>query len=284
MKCTTPSELKTPTFLMNFPLSVSNKEPNNDWMDPKVQGTYDLGKAYRQWLKLYKYLAQRGIVYLLPGKGDLQDLPFVANLGCYLPHLADLNVMLLSYYTSKPRKGEEEVGKRFFESFDYMVRQSPYPWEGEADLKWLRDNIYIGGVGSRSSREAFRWMRERFNMGIIEVEIDDPKLYHLDCLLFPLSEDKLLVNSSALNDYSLQQLKGIAEVIEVPEAYIYESWTNCVLLGKTVLYAPYRLPWHEYADLLDKHGFGLETFDLSEFDKSGADLSCLVMHMNYRNK
>lgn len=284
MKCITPSDLAQPVFLMNFPLSVSNKDPNNDWMHPGLQGSYDLDKAYRQWLKLYNYLAQRSVVYLLPGKGDLQDLPFVANLGCYLPHMAELNVMLLSNFTSEPRKGEEAVGGRFFKSFDYVVKQSPYCWEGEADLKWLRDNIYIGGAGFRSSRAAFKWMRERFNMEIIEVEISDPKLYHLDCLIFPLTKDKLLVNSSALCDYDLEQLRKVAEVIEVPPAYRYESWTNCVLLGKTVLYAPYMMQWHQYADLLSDHGFDLEIFNLSEFDKSGADLSCLCMSMNYRNR
>jgi N-dimethylarginine dimethylaminohydrolase len=32
---------------------------------------------------------------------------------------------------------------------------------------------------------------------------------------------------------------------------------------------------------IEKHGLEIVPFDLSEFEKSGADLSCMVMHLNY---
>jgi N-dimethylarginine dimethylaminohydrolase len=183
-----------------------------------------------------------------------------------------------------PRKGEEPVGMRFFESFDYKVEQCPHPWEGEADLKWLRKNIYVGGLGSRSTSEAYEWMRQRFGMEIIEIHVADPKLYHFDCMFFPLTETKALVNVSAFNWVDLFHLEKYVDVVEVPPEYRYEGWTNSVRLGNSVLYAPYQKPWQPFAELLDRHGFSLEIFDLSEFDKSGADLSCLCFHMNHRNR
>lgn len=279
----TPSDWDSPVFLVNFPLSVSNVEPNNPWMRPWEQGTYDKSKACDQWMEVYRILAKESLVYILPGHNDLQDLPFVANLGAFLPHSQSV---LLSNYTSQPRVKEYEVGLNFFKSFSsYKVEQVPFKWEGEADLKWIRNNIYVGGIGMRSTSEAFQWMRDTYSMHVTEIELKDPSLYHLDCVFFPLTDKKAVVNINALTRQDVAKLEKITEIIEVPEGYMYQGWTNCVRLHKKILHAPPGMTlWHPFADLLEKHGFQLEVFDLSEFEKSGADLSCLVMHLNEQNR
>jgi N-dimethylarginine dimethylaminohydrolase len=254
---------------MNFPLSVSNREPNNVLMFPD-DSPYDKPKAYTQWMKLYQRITREALVYVLPGDDHLQDLPFVANLGCYLPHV---NVMLLSRYTSKPRIGEEAVGRRFFESFDYTLRQPNDCWEGEADLKWMRKNLYVGGVGQRSTREAFRWMNKEFDMDVVEIEMIDPKLYHLDCVFMPLSDEMALVNTSALLSSDIDKLEKLMEIVPVPKQFKYEGWTNSLKLGDTILYGL------SESHLEFERLFNVECIDLREFDKSGADLSCMVMHL-----
>lgn len=255
---------------MNFPLSVSNREPNNVLMSP--EDVYDKLKACAQWMKLYQRIAKEALVYVLPGDGHLQDLPFVANLGC---HVGD-NTILLSRFTSTPRIGEEAVGRKFFESFDYRVRQPNDCWEGEADLKWVYKNTYVGGVGQRSTRKAFEWMKQ-FGMNITEIELTDPKLYHLDCVFLPLGE-RALVNTSALLGSDLDKLEKIVEVIPVPEKYKYDGWTNALMLGNTLLHSAISSA-DEYAKFMKKLDITVECFDLTEFEKSGADLSCLVMHL-----
>jgi N-dimethylarginine dimethylaminohydrolase len=256
---------------MNFPLSVSNREPNNVLMSP--EDIYDRIKACTQWMKLYQRIAREALVYVLPGDNHLQDLPFVANLGC---HIGD-NLILLSRFTSNPRIGEEAVGRKFFESFDYRVRQPSECWEGEADLKWVNTNIYVGGTGQRSTREAFQWMRKQFGMDIIDIELTDPKLYHLDCVFLPLGE-KALVNTSALLSSDIDKLQKIVEIIPVPEQYRYDGWTNALMLGETLLHSAISSA-DEYEKFMKSLGINVECFDLTEFEKSGADLSCLVMHL-----
>lgn len=252
---------------MNFPLSLSNRKPNNAWMshgDPPI----DQWLACQQWMDLYEFIAGRALVYILPGHDDLQDLPFVANLGCYLPHMI-ADVIVLANFTSVPRKGEEEVGKRFFKSFRYIVEQPPFCFEGEADLKWVRDNIYVGGIGQRSTRTAFQWMRKRYDMEIIEVELTDPKLYHLDTVFLPLGPRAAMVNSSAISGDDIQKLADIVEIVSVPAKHKYDGWTNGYMLGGRLLSGASSL-------------HGAKYFDLSEFEKSGADLSCLLMHLNHK--
>ena len=283
MKLDNPSNVNVPCFLMNYPFSVSNKVINNAWMSSS-QGDYDKQRAGDQWLKLYHYLAERGLVYILPGHNDLQDLPFVANLGCYLPHIKDKDVILLSKFTSKPRRGEEMFGRKFFRSFDYRAVSLPYCWEGEADLKWVRDNVYVGGIGSRSTVAAFAWMEDQFDMLVTTIELTDPKLYHLDCVYFPLDSEKALVNVAAIKPADLRKLEALTEIVEVPAEYVYEGWTNVVRVGNTILYAPGEMRWLKFERLLEKHSLLFKMFDLSEFNKSGADLSCLVCHLNYLNR
>jgi N-dimethylarginine dimethylaminohydrolase len=253
-------------------------------MKPFIQGEYDLVEAGNQWLLLYKELASHGPVYLLPGHRDFQDLPFVANLGCYLPHIKNKNNIILSKFTSAPRVGEEYLGYDFFSIFDYKVTFSPVCWEGEADLKWIRNNHYLGALGSRSTQSAYRWMEDKFDMVVPTIELTDPKLYHLDCVFFPLTDNKAIVNVDALALEDIKTIEQMVEVIPVPSDCVYEGWTNIIRVGEFVLHSPFSDKWKQFEKLLDKHGFGLKIFNLAEFDKSGADLSCLVFHLNYKNR
>jgi N-dimethylarginine dimethylaminohydrolase len=191
----TPSQLPIPAFVMNFPFTLDTAVPNNVWMQELEPEDLSInkGNAYRQFLDLYQFVAGNSLVCNLPAKGNYQDLVYVANLGIYLPHIKNSNNVILANFTSEPRQGEEEVGKPFFELMDYNTYMCPFKWEGEADLKHLYDNVYIGGYGIRSDIEAYKWMEEEFDMNIIKVEMVDDYLYHLDCSIFPLTKEKTLV-------------------------------------------------------------------------------------------
>jgi N-dimethylarginine dimethylaminohydrolase len=293
----TPSQLPISAFVMNFPFTLDTTVPNNIWMQELEEEALKINKgvAYRQFLDLYQFVAGNGLVCNLPAKGDYQDLVYVANLGIYLPHIKDSNNIILSNFTSEPRQGEEEVGKSFFELMDYNVHMCPFKWEGEADLKYLYDNVYIGGYGIRSDIKAYEWMEENFDMKIIKVEMVDDYLYHLDCSIFPLTKDKTLICTELFNEDELAQLSQYTEVIDVDVEDALNGITNSVRLGNTILCASnisemtradenYEAEKHKI-ESLEKICFneGLEPvfFNLSEYMKSGAMLSCMMMHLNY---
>ena len=292
----TPSQLPISAFVMNFPFTLDTTVPNNIWMQELEEEALKINKgvAYRQFLDLYQFVAGNGLVCNLPAKGDYQDLVYVANLGIYLPHIKDSNNIILSNFTSEPRQGEEEVGKSFFELMDYNVHMCPFKWEGEADLKYLYDNVYIGGYGIRSDIKAYEWMEENFDMKIIKVEMVDDYLYHLDCSIFPLTKDKTLICTELFNEDELAQLSQYTEVIDVDVEDALNGITNSVRLGNTILCASnisemtradenYEAEKHKI-ESLEKICFneGLEPvfFNLSEYMKSGAMLSCLIFHLN----
>jgi len=293
----TPSQLPIPAFVMNFPFTLDTSNPNNIWMQELEEEALKVNKgvAYRQFLDLYQFVAGNSLAYILPATGNFQDLVYVANLGIYLPHIKDSNNIIMANFTSEPRQGEEKVGKPFFESMDYEVHMCPFKWEGEADLKYLYDNVYIGGYGIRSDIKAYEWMEEKFGMKIIKLEMVDEYLYHLDCSIFPLTKEKTLVCTELYNDDELAELSQYTTVIDIGIDDTLNGIANSVRLGNTILCAS-NISEMTRADenyetekakinTLEKICFneGLEPvfFNLSEYMKSGAMLSCMMMHLNY---
>jgi N-dimethylarginine dimethylaminohydrolase len=275
-----PSALNFPVFLMNFPFTVDNICKNNIWME-NFDEAYNHTKAFDQFMGLYREVTKDCLVYLLPSEGNFQDQTFVANLGCYLPHLKH-NIILLANFRSDPRKGEDIVGRKFFESLAYGVAQPPYHWEGEADLKWLRHNLYIGGHGIRSDIRSYYWMMDNFDMEVLPIKMDDPKLYHLDCLIFPLTKDRTMVATKAVRREDLKKLEKFTEVLDIPPDQLYNGWTNSVRIGKRVLHAPASgEDDRKFRETIFKMGFEPVIINLGEYEKSGADLSCMLMHLNY---
>ena len=292
----TPSQLHLQSYVMNFPFSLSTSDPNNIWMQELSDEELQINrpKAYKQFMDLYNFMSGQSLVYLLPSEGNFQDQVYVANLGLYLPHIKDENHILLSNFTSDPRKGEELVGQKFFNQMGYQTHISPYKWEGEADIKYLYDNVYIGGYGIRSNIKTYEWMEENFDMNIIKVAMTDEYLYHLDCSIFALNNDQTLIATELFDDEELRAIERHTEIIPIDTEDALGGMTNSVRMGNMILCASNiseMKKTHEYYEA-EKHKIeslekicsdaGMEPviFNLSEYMKSGAMLSCMVMHLN----
>ncbi len=293
-----PTKLEKPSFLLNFPFSLSAAQANNVWMqelDPAAR-QIDRRKAHRQFLDLYHFMASEALVYVLPAPAScrLQDLVYTGNLGIVLDHLPDRNTVVLSNFEAEARVGEAALGASFFRSMGYDVQAAPGKFEGEADLKHLHDNVYIGGYGMRSQRETFEWMERTFDMRIIKVEKVDEHLYHLDCSVFPITSERTLVCTELFSRGEVAEIEQYTEVIDVSADECYSGICNSVRLFNTILNASHlhelRAGTQDYADELAKNrklediavnlGFEVSYFNLSEYHKSGALLSCMVMHLN----
>ena len=292
----TPSQLQLQSYVMNFPFSLSTNDPNNIWMQELTDDELQINKpkAYKQFMDLYNFMSGQSLVYLLPSEGNFQDQVYVANLGLQLPHIKDENHILLSNYTSDPRKGEELVGKKFFQQIGYKTHISPYKWEGEADIKHLYDNVYIGGYGIRSNIKTYEWMEENFDMNIIKVAMVDEYMYHLDCSIFPLNHDKTLVCTELYDPEEIKQIEQYTEIIDVDVDNALGGMTNSVRMGNMILcasniaelkksddlYSPEKIKIKSLEKICSDEGMEPIIFNLSEYMKSGAMLSCMVMHLN----
>jgi N-dimethylarginine dimethylaminohydrolase len=292
----TPSQLPLQSYVMNFPFSLSTSDPNNIWMQELTNEELAINrpKAYKQFMDLYNFVAGGSLTYLLPSEGNFQDQVYVANLGIYLPHITNENHIILSNFTSDPRKGEEHVGEKFFNQMGYKTAISPYKWEGEADLKFLYDNVYIGGYDIRSDIKTYEWMEENYGMNIIKLAMVDEYLYHLDCSVFALNQDQTLICTELYEEDEIKMLEKHTEIIDINAEDALGGLTNSVRMGNMILCASNiseMKKTHEYyagekhkLETLEKicGDAGMEPviFNLSEFMKSGAMLSCMMMHLN----
>jgi N-dimethylarginine dimethylaminohydrolase len=293
-----PTQLEQPAFLMNFPFSYTTDVANNPWMEDLEGGKRqpDFTRAAVQFQQVYRSISAEGLVYLLPTPPgvSLQDLLYTANLGIVLEHLPDKRTVIVSNFASPPRRGETPVGMKFFQSMGYDVFVPPFKFEGEAELKHLYDNVYVGGYGIRSEKRTYEWMEENFDMRIIKLREVEPYLYHLDCSIFPITKQNTLVCTELLKRSELAQLEKVTSIIPVSVDEAFSGICNSVRLPKEVLNSSHihelKAGTEDYDREKQKNrrlediagGLALEVgyFNLSEFHKSGALLSCMVMHLN----
>jgi N-dimethylarginine dimethylaminohydrolase len=279
-------------------MSLSAAVANNPWMTEisDKDRVIDTNKAMQQFLKLYQFLASESVVYLLPATADcgLQDITYVANAGFIPEHIPEKNVALISTFTSPTRQGESEIAARFLESLGYRTVRVPYRFEGDAEIKHLHDNIYVAGYGERSDRRAYQWMEEQFGMKVIAVEEVEPYLYHLDCTVFPIDRENTLICTELFTRAEVAALAEHTNVIDVSADMCFSGICNSVRMHNLILNSSdihdQRAGTEDYDRELKKNRrlediattFCCEVvhFNLSEFYKSGALLSCLVMHLN----
>lgn len=293
-----PTTVQQPAFLMSAPFSYATDAANNAWMRDleDAQRQPDMRRAFKQFFDLYNFIASDALVYLLPSPSQcgLQDLVFTANLGAVLQHMPSKNVVVLSNFTSEPRIGETAVGREFFAALGYEVFVPPFKFEGEAELKHLHDNVYVGGYGERSEERTYEWMRDQFGMEIIPLELVDPYLYHLDCSIFPIDRETTMVCTEMFESEELAELEQYTDIVDVSADSAYSGICNCVRLGNTIMNASnihdLERDSEDYAfelsknraleDIVVSRGFELSLFNLSEYLKGGALLSCMIMHLN----
>ena len=134
-------------------------------------------------------------------------------------------------------------------------------------------------------------------MKVIPFLMQNQYLYHLDCCIFPFSEDHTGVCTEIATPEALRELEKYTEIIDVSLDDAYSGINNCVVIGKYVLCASdvedlspsdenYNYEKSKVESLKKICAYlDMEPvyFNLSEFCKSGALLSCLVMHLNRNN-
>lgn len=294
-------DLPYPVLLMNVPLSLSAEIPNNAWMADMSPDERDicLDRAGAQFFDLYKHIARQAVVYLLPSSPGLQDQTYVSNLGVVLPHCTE-DTIIISRFRTEPRLGESRIGAEFFKLMNFVVEQPPEKigaepvyFEGEADFKHIRGNLYVGAHGIRTSRNALAWAARRFGMEVLPFRTVDPYLYHLDCCMFRLSDEAVLLCTSVADRACLRKIEQHCEIIDVSMEEARSGITNNLLLSGEILcdsnifelasgsekYLVEKAKIERLEKLCSRFGHRLSVFCLSEFYKSGALLSCLVMHI-----
>lgn len=284
-------------FAMSVPYFISNDHLNNAQMQEinEAYGDVDRDVALAQFDEIYQYCARSFRIYLVPSVSGLQDQVYVSNLGAVFEGEGERPpLVVLSRFRAKGRPGEELIGELFFQNLGYRTLRSPHFFEGEADIKSIAPGVYVGAVGMRTSSDALRWVADVASIQVIDCAINNPYLYHLDCVLFRLSTTEVAVVTSVVDQSTLRAIEQHANILDVPLYVGLSGATNCIrgdgeilcdentslIRADDPLYKREMSKMRFLEHVARKRNIGMKFFQTSEFIKSGAALSCMFMRLN----
>lgn len=301
MRTVTPSQNPFSTIVLCPPTYVDTRIHNNSWMDEKVSGNLiiDREKFMGEWYNLYNILSANALVYLIPPRKKYQDQTYVNSFVC----LADGKNIILSNFKGKGRAGEEIEAEILLSSLGYNIHKSPFYFEGFPECKFSGQkdkegrDIYYGGYGQRSNIKTYDWMEEKFNIKVIKLKEKDPFLYHLDCSVFVLNKDNLMICTKVFNKKEIKEIEKITNICDVSIDAAYSGICNSIKLSGIVVNGSsidYMKETDKYYDLEEKKNDELEKIcyevglelvyvSLSEACKSGALASCFTAPLNYKD-
>lgn len=272
-------------FVMCPPRYLSTAIKNNVFMkgDP-----INVPRALSQYARIKRVIESYDVPVLeLPPTPGCQDQTYTANIGVAIqPYL------VLANMSAPGRDCEEAPARSAFEQWGYQVIQPPYDFEGEADFKKWKSGHYFGSWGQFTDIKALTWIMDETGCDVTPIHVTSEKLYHLDCDLFIIDEQNFMVNPAGLDKASIKSLESRANLLIVPDEVANTGITNCVripgqpIILSGMLTAP-ELPAYRKSvewlnkNLGDKFGLTCLFFDIDEADKSGADISCMVMHLDF---
>lgn len=277
------NEHTAPRIVMSPPRYLSTAISNNVFMK---QQPVDRDRAMRQFRRIKNVLKALGREVLeIPPVPKGQDQTYVANIAVAIDP-----VIVLAHYKAPGRDVEVPPARKFFQGLGYDTIVPPYYFEGEADLKKFRDDLYFGGWGQFSDPKAFDWIEDQTGVSIVRLHEVSKELYHLDCSLMVLDDEHVIVVEEGLDKASLRTLEQHAELVIAPKGLGATGITNGVKIPEKKLYLsgafqPETKDYRKAAEWLhrtfDDFGYTVILLDTDEADKSGADLSCMVMHLDF---
>jgi ornithine aminotransferase len=263
----------------------------NPWMDPaqwSVSAERLAQDARRGWNALRATYEQLGAQVLVqPAQHGLPDMVFTANAGVVLDRKA-----VLARFLCAERQGEEAHNRAFFDSLAArglidQVIEAPAGlfFEGAGDAIWDRTRSLLWtGWGQRSSREMTPFLAHTYGVPTVDLELIDPRFYHLDTCFCVLSRGDVLVHRAAFAPQTfaqIEELVGRDKIIVASEEDAHHLAVNSVSLGDDLVFC------HATPALraqLAERGYRVHVVPLDSFNRSGGAAYCLTLRLDNRTR
>lgn len=282
--------MTTAHFLMCRPDHFAVDYVINPWMNPDTwaqQSRVLVDASHREWTALHRALAGLGAtIELVPPAPRLPDLVFTANAAVVLDGKA-----VLARFRHPERRGEEEPFERGFRALQArgIVRSvAALPGnlvlEGAGDCVWDHTrNLYWMGYGPRSDRAAAPVIKDMLGVETVSLELVDPRFYHLDTALCPLTKSEVMFVPTAFTPQGLaciHERVAPALRIEVPMEDACHLAANAVCVGDTIVLSRCGDRLHR---MLSERGYHVITTPLPSFLRSGGSAFCLTLRLDLRS-
>jgi len=248
----------------------------NPWMSGNVGAATE--NAQRQWERLAALLLDvaHASIELVEAHPGLPDIVFTANAALIRDRLA-----IVSTFRHAERRGEETRYRDRLVTLGFATTQlDGVYFEGAGDALFDRRlPLLYFGYGWRSDRAAARLLEQLCAVRVLPLRLVDPRFYHLDTCLCPLSHGHVLAYMPAFSPRSQAQLRmRLGEyLIEVDEDDALAFACNAIEADRAVVLhrASGALRGRLYAA-----GYRVFETDLSDFHKSGGSAKCLTLKLD----
>lgn len=248
----------------------------NAWMEGQC-GKTDRDLAHKQWNGLRAIIEKYAQVEIVPAQPGLPDMVFTANAGIVLG-----NTVVVSRFRAKERQGEEPHFLEWFRSYGFDCYDWPQNvvFEGAGDALWDRAHpvLWIGS-GFRSGPEAPALLEKVYGRRAIPMKLVDPRFYHLDTAMCPLTGGYLMYFPQAFAPESLAEIEALVPPdhrIQVTEDDATQFSCNAVELSGHVIMNG---ATQSLQDKLRGAGFEPVLTPLGEFFKAGGTAKCLTLKL-----
>jgi N-dimethylarginine dimethylaminohydrolase len=259
----------------------------NPWMNPgswaRERRTLALA-ARKEWSDLYCTLREAGAeIELVPPVPGLPDLVFTANAAVVLDGKA-----LLARFRYAERQPEEEHFEAAFSALRARglittIRKLPddVMLEGAGDCVWDRTrSLFWMGYGQRSDASARPIVAEEFGVDILALELADPRFYHMDTALCPLSGGEVMYFPGAFTAAGQSAIHNRVQPwqrIEIaPEDAILLA-SNAICIDDVLILSSCS---DRLRDELSERGYRVMTTLLGSFARSGGSAFCLTLRLD----
>ena len=247
----------------------------NPWMN--IDNKVDKAKAQRQWDHLYETLTNLGVkIELIDPVPGLPDMTFAGDCG-----LIAGSKVLASNFRHPERQKESDYFNRWLEDHGYQVFRLPKDlyFEGLGDVSLFEDTILFA-PSLRSSPQALTQIRRVFpELNIVgSLQLKDETFYHSTLAFALVGKDALLYYPEAFTDESVGLIEAnFRERFAISERDAVENFAcNNIPVGNKVLMYDCSA---ELEQKLSGWGYGVIKCDMSEFQKSGASVRCLITNL-----
>jgi N-dimethylarginine dimethylaminohydrolase len=283
--------MNAPRLLMCPPDAFDVSYAINPWMDPLAwarDAARLAGTAVTGWSALAEtYRALGAEIELLPAEPGVPDLVFTANHAVVLD-----GKVLLARYRYPERQGEEAPVRAFFENArarGLVAELHDLPegvfHEGAGDAVWDGSRgMFWMGFGPRSSQAARRTVEEVFGVPTLQLQLVDPRFYHLDTCLFALEGGEVIMYPGAFSAEGRELIRGVTgegQVIEADPADAAALAVNAFALGRDIVMGACSTALETR---LVARGYRVHRVPLGAFALSGGSAYCLTLRLDRASK
>lgn len=246
-------------------------------INPHMQPhSVDPAKAMSQWRELASALKSLDVqVETIDQRPDVPDMVFATDQGI----VRDGQVLLANFRYAQ-RKREREYYREWFREHGFGLRalSNVFSFEG-GDTLFCGDMLLVG-TGFRADVAGCEELSKKLDIDVFPLRLVDPEYYHLDMCFLPLDEQTAFYYPPAFSENSRKLLQRLVPKLhEMTSREAAGFSANSFVSEKNVLLQAGN---PTFKSKLEKLGFQVIEVDVSEFNKAGGGIHCLINYLEWK--